>query len=101
MTSHRVFLLYGIVDIMIFVTIIALWVSYKNPFAMFLGLILIYFPNVVLFITILLADSVTTRGLYQKWLRFKLVFMGFLLPLMALHQSESRWESAICSRQLE
>lgn len=64
MTPHRVFLMYGIVDIIIFVTIISLWISYKNPFAIFLGLILIYFPNVVLFITILFADSVTTRGLY-------------------------------------
>lgn len=100
MTPHRVFLVYGIVDIVIFVTIIALWISYKTPFAIYLGLMLIYLPNVLLFIAILTADSVVTRGMYQKWLRFKLVFMGFLLPLIALHQSESHWESAICSRQL-
>ena len=65
MTPYRVFIMYGIVDIIFFVTIVALWVSYKNPFAIFLGLILIYFPNVVLFIAILASDSVMTRGLYK------------------------------------
>lgn len=92
--------MYGMIDIIILVLVIAFTVAYKEGIV-FIGLILIYVPNVTLFIAILAADSVNTRGWYQKWLRFKLVFMGFLLPLIFLHRAESSWESAICSRQLK
>jgi hypothetical protein len=99
MTPNRIFLMYGIIDVIILVLVMAYTIAYKKGW-IFIGLILMYFPNVALFIAILTADSVMTRGMYQKWLRFKLCFMGFVLPLLALHLTESYFESAICSRQL-
>ena len=99
MTPNRIFLMYGIIDIIILVLVMAYTIAYKKGW-IFIGLILMYLPNVALFIAILTADSVMTRGMYQKWLRFKLCFMGFVLPLLALHLTESYFESAICSRQL-
>jgi len=100
MTAKRVFLMYGIIDIVLLVIITAFTYAYNKNSA-FIGLILIYVPNVILFIAVLFADSVTTRSYYQKWLRFKLVLMGFLLPLIFLHQAEEHWEASICSVQLE
>ena len=100
MTPHRIFLMYGFIDVIILVLVMGYTIAYKLGW-IFIGLILMYLPNVVLFIAILTADSVTTKGMYQKWLRFKLCFMGFVLPLLALHLTESYFESAICSRQLK
>lgn len=76
--------MYGMIDLCIFMTVLGYTYAYKLG-AMFIGLILLYVPNVALFSTILCADSVNSRAYYQKWLRFKLIFMGFLLPLIFLH----------------
>lgn len=100
MTPTKIFVMYGVIDIIILVLVLAFTIAYKKG-VVFISLTLIYVPNVTLFIAILTSDSVTTRGWYQKWLRFKLVFMGFLLPLIFMHQAESSWEAAICSRQLK
>ena len=101
MTPKVIFMMYGIIDLILFVLIIAYTIAYKSGNIGFIGLILMYLPNAVLFIVLLIKDSFGTRKMYQLWLRFKLVFMGFMLPLIFLHQAESHWESAICSRQLE
>lgn len=84
MNSKRIFIMYGMIDFCIFMTVLGYTIAYKLG-VMFIGLILLYVPNVALFCTILCADSVNSRAFYQKWLRFKLIFMGFLLPLIFLH----------------
>lgn len=99
MNSKNIFIMYGIIDIMFFVFVIG-WTIAKKLGLLYISLILMYLPNVALFILVLTADSINTRMYYQKWLRFKLVFMGFVLPLVFLHQAESHWEAAICSRIL-
>lgn len=63
MTPHRIFLMYGIIDIIILVLVMGYTIAYKLGL-IFIGLILMYLPNVVLLISILSCDSVTTRGMY-------------------------------------
>lgn len=63
MTPVRIFLMYGIIDIVILILVMTYTIAKKKGM-FFIGLILIYLPNVLLFITILVADSVTTRGMY-------------------------------------
>ena len=60
-----------------------------------------YFINCGLFVAVLLNDTLSTRSYYQRWLRFKLIFFGFTLPLVALAMSEATLESQICSQVLQ
>jgi len=76
--------MYGLLDIAILVFLI--YITIKNKKGLFFIIaILLYVPNVTLFIVMLFQDSIAIRYWYQRYLRFKLVFLGFVLPLVILH----------------
>lgn len=80
----NIFRMYGLLDIAILVFLI--YITIKNKKGLFFIIaILLYVPNVMLFIVMLFQDSIAIRYWYQRYLRFKLVFLGFVLPLVILH----------------
>jgi len=95
-----VFYSYGFLDICIFMALVIFELVGKKGYLMVI-VIMIYLPNVLLLLVVMIVDNVTTRKYYQNWLRFKLVVQGFLLPIIFLAYDESFFEANICSRELK
>lgn len=95
------FYMYGLIDIAIF-TFLAVyeWV-HKTDGQMLIAILVIYCPNILLLLLVMIFDNRSMRNYYQQWLRFKLALQGFILPLIFLAYDESYFEASICSRELK
>lgn len=67
---------------------------------MLIAVLVIYCPNILLLLLVMIFDNRSMRNWYQQWLRFKLAVQGFILPLIFLAYDESYFEATICSREL-
>jgi len=95
-STKCVFYSYGIIDMCIFVALVVYELVVKKGYLMII-VIMIYLPNVLLLLLVMIFDNVTTRKYYQNWLKFKLCVQGFLLPIIFLAYDESFFEAEICS----
>lgn len=96
MSTKCIFYTYGVFDILIFSTLLIYELIHKKGF-MIVIILLIYTPNIILLVLVMIFDNVAMRKWYQSWLRFKLATQGFLLPLIFMAYDESFFEAKICS----
>lgn len=86
-------------DAIAFITCLSYGIATKQATkGAYLFIELFFLPNIVMLLMVMFNDSFSSRYMYQRWLRFKLVVQAFALPIIVLTYDESFWEAHVCSK---
>ena len=82
LTTGAIFKLFGLLDLGIFFMLVTLYIRGSQNFGnLYLFFLLFFLPNILLFIVVMLNDSVQTRKFYSAVLITKIVIQGIGLPV--------------------
>lgn len=97
LSTGAIFKLFGLFDIGIFFMLVTLYFQgHKNFENLFLFFILFFLPNIILFVMVILNDSVQTRKIYSTVLIAKIVIQGLALPVLVLTLDNVYLSEKVC-----
>ena len=97
LSTGAIFKMFGLFDIGIFFMLVTLYFQgHKNFETLFLFFILFFLPNIILFVVVILNDSVQTRKIYSAVLIAKIVIQGLAMPVMIMTLDNVYLSNYIC-----